>query len=192
MKLVKEETENLWNVEKKKTNRKINFNKEKIVDEPKEVLGVLVGDNELQEFKETNENSENCENHVVYANIALNVREKQLLNHPPDHAIYPKIDLEMIETEIDKGNVKCVWSENKENIENEAKKKEAEDDGDHEPSIRQEGYHDFGKKPSTDWKSNKRVVIPEDLDEENEIRKNFVKNELMNVAKDFIEKLLAI
>ena len=188
MKLVKEETENLWNVDKKKTRRKFLSNKEKIVDEPKEVLGVLVGDNELQEFKENNEKSENCENLVVYANIALNVREKHVLNHPPDHAIYPRLNLEMIETEIDKGNVKCVWSEKNENIEKEAKNKEAEDDGEHEFSIRQEGYHDFGKKPSTEWKFNKRVIIPEDLDEENEIRKNFVKNELMNVAKDYIEK----
>ena len=94
----------------------------------------------------------------------------------------------MIETEMDKCNVKCVWSEKKDNIEDETKKKEAECDDDHELSIRQEGSHDFGKKLATEWKHNKRVVIPEDLDEESEIKKNYVKNELMNVAKEFIEK----
>ena len=154
----------------------------KISNEPKEVLGVLVGDKELEEFKADNENSENGENLVVYANIALNVREKNVLNHPPDHAIYPRLDLAMIETEMDKCNVKCVWSEKKDNIEDETKKKEAECDDDHELSIRQEGSHDFGKKLATEWKHNKRVVIPEDLDEESEIKKNYVKNELMNVC----------
>ena len=47
---------------------------------------------------------------------------------------------------------------------------------------------DFSAKKATDWKRNKRIIVPEISDEKVAIKNNFVKVELLKVAEDYMKK----
>ena len=46
---------------------------------------------------------------VVYAGIKVDKNEEEILSLPPDHAVFPKIDIEDFETEMEKCMIKCHW-----------------------------------------------------------------------------------
>ena len=46
---------------------------------------------------------------------------------------------------------------------------------------------DFKNKPATEWKGNRRVYFPEQNDDNIEVENNFIKRELVKVAKEYIE-----
>ena len=187
MKMVKFETENMWENEKKSLERKFEFNRKKVVTEPNEVLGVLVGDEELDALKETKnrEKEEVIENVVIYGGVELTPGEIEILNHPPDHAIYPKLNLEMIETELDKAVVKDVWNENRENIEKEKKKQDEENDNIAKVVVKSKKVA-MNVMKSNQLKIHKGSTCQESISQENvRIAQNVMKsNQLaMNVIK---------
>ena len=51
---------------------------------------------------------------IVYAGIIVNKQEEDILSLPPDHAIYPKVDIEEFDTDMEKCIIKCQWEVNKE------------------------------------------------------------------------------
>ena len=62
---------------------------------------------------EENENcKENKEKVVVYGEIKISWEEKEILSYPPDHALHPYLNVEKIETEVDKAVVKYTWDKN--------------------------------------------------------------------------------
>ena len=68
----------------------------------------------------------NLEKPVVYAGIEVKKEEEYILTLPPDHAIFPKVDMEDFDTEMEKCVIKCTWEANREQRENEEKKALAE------------------------------------------------------------------
>ena len=78
-------------------------------------------------------------------------------------------------------NNKCHQSVNHKNVGT-----HANDDG--QQLLAPKNVVDLVWKRSSDWKPNKRVKILEVNDDEREIRNNFVKHELLRVAKDFMQE----
>ena len=87
MEVVKEETENTWNIEKEKAENKLQINQKRqiklgLIREkkiPGETLGIFTGNLELEKFRVENiEEKEDTEkeNFVVYGNVEIDDKEK--------------------------------------------------------------------------------------------------------------------
>ena len=110
---MKIENEKTWNIEKEKGEAKFKINAKRQNKEVEKVgitLGVPTGDMEIEEYLNANpEEKKDDEDVVVYGNIEVNDNEKDILKLPPNHALYPRLNLEEFETEIDKGLAKHTW-----------------------------------------------------------------------------------
>ena len=126
MKVVKEDTEELWKFESEKA--KVKFQraklKEKKIDLHKNSIieGVAVGNEELEKYR----NNENHTDVKTYGGVAISEAEKDLLSLPPNHMIYPKINLDQIEVEIEKSCVKAEYEKIRMQKEKEEKAKKSE------------------------------------------------------------------
>ena len=59
--------------------------------------GILVGDSELEKYEKETESTEKRETEskaIVYAGIKVNNKEEEILCLPPDHTVFPKVDIE--------------------------------------------------------------------------------------------------
>ena len=87
--------------------------------------GILVGDSELENYENkmaaTREN-ESDDKAVIYAGIKVNKKEEDILCLPPDHTVFPRVDIEEFDTEMEKCFIKCTWEANKEQRKSEEKK----------------------------------------------------------------------
>ena len=165
--------------------------------------GILVGDSELENYENkmaaTKEN-EIDDKAVIYAGIKVNKKEEEILCLPPDHTVFPRVDIEEFDTEMEKCVIKCTWEANKEQRKSEEKKvmeevTEENDLNDEEPNKLVENplkSLDFQTFKPTDFKNNKRVIIPEADDDQEEIRRNNLKKELRQVfvkyKKEYCDK----
>jgi hypothetical protein len=78
--------------------------------------GVIIGDKELEALeKEPETAAKHCESKaVVYAGLKVTKNEENILTLPPDHAVFPSVDIEEFDTEMEKCTIKCQWKVNKE------------------------------------------------------------------------------
>ena len=160
--------------------------------------GILIGDTELENYEKEivgTENKFNENEPVVYGGIKINPKEAELLCLPPDHTIYPKIDLEEFDTDMEKCIIKCTWEAVREQRKVEENKVMEEVSGE---SVKNQNYENYDKfydpkkkslnfrnlKP-TDFKYNKRVIIADPEDDLEEIRRNNLKNELRQVVVEY-------
>ena len=97
----------VWNEAKKRSQEKVNWNRKKRKDtipvEEGLFKGVFVGDLELESFeKEVIETSKNeiRDRAVVYGGIKINEKEEDILNLPPNHTTFPKVNIEEFDTEL--------------------------------------------------------------------------------------------
>ena len=126
MKVVKIENERIWSFEKAKGLKKLNANFVKQKGKVNPTLGITqgvnIGDFEIECYRREN-NLEDKENEaIVYDDIVVNDEEKEILKLPPDHALFPKVTVEKVETEMDKCYVKYNWEMGRKERENEKKK----------------------------------------------------------------------
>ena len=122
---------------------------------------------------------------AIYAGIeGITVEQKELLMMPPNHRVYPRLELESFETELEKAGIKATWEKLSENRNNEEHFKELET-GETKESLKvcdeDTKTVNFRNLKATDFKNNKRINIVEENDDKEEIRMNHVKNELKEV-----------
>ena len=110
MKLVDNKIGISWMKLKEKNQEKVNWNVHKNEIEVKKgtFKGILVGDKELEVLEKESKN-EMGGKAVVYGGIEVDKSEEDILNLPPDFAIFPKVDIEEFETDMEKCLIKCSW-----------------------------------------------------------------------------------
>ena len=166
-----------------------------ITKENEEVYkGVIVGDKKLEDLeKETSSDKKESES-CVYGGIKLKDDLKEILDIPPKHTIFPKLDVEAFETDLQKCEVKCRWQSKIELREQEKlnQKLELKDTGNKtemkDKVFATEDSIDFRNLKATDMKHNKRIIMPELDDDEDEIRRSNVKHELKEIFMRYREK----
>ena len=97
---------------------------------------------------------------------------------PPKHTTFPPLKVEQFDSDLQKCEVKSRWQSHNEQRKNENRKKKEElgDDTNGEDEETKEVFSietktlDFRNLKATDMKMNKRIVMPELIDDEEEIR----------------------
>ena len=147
--------------------------------------GRIVGDDKLEEFElELNKNDNKEESGVVYGGIkSLNKDQENILLLPPKHKTFPKLNIESFETELEKCIIKAKWEKIRNETAKETKKKNIECDNEVGKDLPNDVFNDekkvidFRNLRSTELKNNKRIVIPDLDDDEEEVRKNTLKKD---------------
>ena len=129
MELVDKELKNVWNESKEKSGEKVSWNIWKSLDklnvQQGTFKGILVGDLELESLEKDitdNKKNEIGNKAVVYAGIKVDKNEEEILCLPPDHSIFPKVDIEEFDTDMEKCGIKAKWNALKEERKTEEKK----------------------------------------------------------------------
>ena len=199
MDLVDKELKNLWKESKTKSDKKVKWINKKIhiapIEAEKTFKGVIVDDELLEELdKELKEDKPDENKACVLGGIEISKAEEEVLYIPPNHATYPKINMEDIKTELEKCMIKCKWGNIRdltENEENNKKKDLGEENDDSSVKVSEKVWDqekkslNLGNLRATDFRNNKRVFIPKLDDDEDEINRNFVKNELIKVVEKY-------
>ena len=105
--------------------------------------------------------------------------------------MFPKVDIEEFDTDMQKCVIKCTWEAN--NEQRKAEEKKAMDEASEEVKENEDenikNLYDtklkklkFINLKPTDFKNNKRVIIPEAENDIEEIRRNNLKSELRQVV----------
>ena len=203
MRIVNVELNIIWKTGKEKNSDKVEWAKlrNKVDPEFQVYNGVIVGDEELEEFEKKNaESKSKTQNNVgVYDGIELDDKQKQIISFPLQHTTFTKLNVEAFETELEKCKVKAKWQkfqemrkeeENRateEIIINGEKKSEALDESFEKVFSSKNKILNFQNLKATDLKGNKRIIMPDLDDDIDEIRRNNVNNELKNVFLKFRE-----
>ena len=112
---------------------------------------------------------------------------------PPDFTTFPKVDLEEFDTDMENFVIKSRWQTNQERRKFEEMKVSEEQNGDtnsveketnSKDDIKVDGM-DFGNLRATDFKNNKRVILPKLDDDQDEISRNNMKVELRKVVTKY-------
>ena len=168
-------------------------------DEQIEVLKwALVGDKVLEEYETKNKAIENDIKASVYCDIKVTKQQEEILLLPPEHQTFPKLDIEEFETYLAKSRIKERWESLRESREREESNvlKEITDIEPEKVVTANSGkVYDRNTKSmdiinlkATDLKNNKGVIIPELDNDESEIRRNHVSNELKEVFIKYKDK----
>ena len=197
MEIVDKEVKHIWTSSKEKNREKLEWNKKryniKSVDEEEVFKGVLVGDIELEKLETKlvqNEEMNKVIEPVIYGGIKVNKVEQEILALPPDHTIFPKVDMEEFDTDMEKCIIKSKWQKNQEQRKVEEErvlKEQGEVAVENISEIKIKGI-DFRNMRPTDFKNNKRVVLPQLDDDHEEIKRNNLKEELRKVVIEYRKK----
>ena len=128
---------------------------------------------------------------AIYAGIeGITEEQNEILMMNPNHRIYPRLNIEDFDTEVEKAVTKANW----EKLRKERKKEEdniAIETGESKEDLKtfdeSKKVIDFRNLKATDLKNNKRIYIVKMTDEQEEIRMNMVKTELKGVFKKICE-----
>ena len=173
MKVVKNENERIWSCEKAKGLEKLNANFAKQKRKADSTLGVTqgvnIGDIEIECYRRENDIEIKENEAIVYDDIEVNDEEKEILKLPPDHALYPKVTVEKVETEMDVCFVKYNWEKSRKEREKEERNKvKDENNSVHVTLATDDGAHFSAHKKNSSQKENeicsKNVGV---IDEEN-------------------------
>jgi hypothetical protein len=126
MNLVNNELNKVWKDGKKKKEYKAYELEKKHVKEeavPEMHLGVCIGDKKLNDI-EVELNKETVDNDndkpAIYAGIeGITPVQEEILMSAPNHRIFPKLNLEIFETELEKCMIKAKWEKTREERNNE-------------------------------------------------------------------------
>ena len=189
---VVQQFEEIWNVERRrvveslkvKRKRKIAFLREKYGQSreiPDQIEGITIADSDLPA---TFNSEPRC-----YGGCSTDEKEKKILSLPPKFAVYDKVNTVECEAEIEKGLAKLRWTKRKQfegdkNQQDENKEPEGETKGtvyDFESNT-----FDFSNMRATDLPFNKRVHLPEPLDEKSEIAMQNLKVKLNQITEKYV------
>ena len=183
MDLVNGKIDIIWKEGKEKNYKKVERadEKNKVVKEDMEIYkGVKIGDKQLEELEKVIKNQSVEPETCVYGGVELKDDLKDILNLPPTHTTFPPLKVEQFDTELQKCEVKSRWQSHNEQRKNENRKKKEElgDDTNGEDEETKEVFSietktlDFRNLKATDMKMNKRIVMPELNDDEEDIRRS--------------------
>jgi hypothetical protein len=163
--------------EKRKTKVKFLISKYgKKVNIPDVYEGIKISD---QEIPDTFTSEPRC-----YGGCTIDNNERSILTLPPKFAMYPKLDAAAIETQIEKSLAKYRWDQAKEEQNQEIRKKNDTGSGDESGK----GNVDMRKLKATDLPFNKRVCLPNPLNERKEIELQHLKSKMLTTAESYIER----
>ena len=121
-------------------------------------------------------------------------KEEEILKLPPTHTIFPKVDIEEFDTEMEKCVIKCKWQKQQE-LRKFEEAKALEEASDEIKSSNEEKFtkvYDSEKKvldlrnlKPTDLKNNKRVILPKLDEDSEEIKRDNLKNELRKIVINY-------
>ena len=187
---------NIWRKEKrrhwlylrKKRTRRVNFLSEKFgsrnaCDCVTEVEGIVVVD---QPLPSTFSSNPRC-----YGGVQLTGDEEKVLGLPPKFAVYDRVDLTSCEAQIEKGLAKLRWSALRGTDAEPGDEREEQLEKDREriwPFDLKKGAFDLRYLRPTDLPFNKRVCLPDALENGEEIDLQHLKGRLVSVTKDFINE----
>ena len=151
--------------------------KKYVVKDPKPEIfkGVYIGDKILEELEIKNNKTKVANKATIYGGIeGVTKEQEEILMLPPGHSIYPKLNLEAFETELEKCVIKAKWEKFRESCKQEEQNKRLELDEPETTSKKvfddEKNTIDFRNLKATDLKNNKRIVIPKlDADDDEEI-----------------------
>ena len=124
MSMVNKELEKLWKDGKKRIRNKAKVLVDKCIEkeeEPEMFEGVCIGDRALEKVEiEKGDTEDNGA--PIYGGVEdITNDEKEILNLPPNHRTYPKLNLESFKTELQKCVIKAQWQKQRELREHEEK-----------------------------------------------------------------------
>ena len=189
--LAKQIVERLWFVKMKQIRKSVE-EKKNLYKKKKNISDV--NDIRIADENLTNEEKEPIEvKPVVYDNIEITDNMKAALTLPPGFMLYPKIDMEEIETEFEKGFSKaryCLMSKNENN--NSEEDTEENSDGNNnyeEPGVFEidKGTVNLNLLKVTDIPTVRRLLPPKPAKIEQETYLLNTKRMLMNTAREYIE-----
>ena len=214
MVVVDREINKVWKDDKKRIDNKIKELIRKYVDEevtPDIHLGVCIGDDILdrieRKYHEKTENDKpanyvgiektgKVENEndkpAIYAGIdGITSEQKDILMMNPNHRLFPRLNLEMFETELEKSEIKAKWEKARAEKATEAHYK-AKETGENVKTTKVYDVEtkslDFRNLKATDMKYNTRVKIQDFNDDEEAIRSNHLKSELKAVFVKYMKE----
>ena len=188
----KKEKRKHWLYLRKKKTRRVNFLSEKFglrntCDCVTEVEGIVVAD---QPLPSTFSSNPRC-----YGGVQLTSEEEKVLCLPPKFAVYDKVDLTSCEAQIEKGLAKLRWSalrgtdaepgNQPDRVPGDEREQQLE--GDRErvwPFDLKKGAYDLRYLRPTDLPFNKRVCLPNALENGKEIDMQHLKERLLSVLRN--------
>ena len=194
--IVDREVNKLWKegkrrIQNKAENLATKYTVEK--SEPDSYKGVKVGDDILEKMETKDDDLEHNKAPIYGGIEGLTSDQEEILNLPPNHRTYPKLNLENFKTELEKCVIKANWQKQRDLREHEKQNHKKEnpetEDVSKELYDNEAKIVDFSNLRATDLKNNKRVILPNiDNDDEEEIRRNNVKKELEGVFVNFMKE----
>ena len=122
----------------------------------------------------------------TYGHTTLTNDETELLSLPPKYAVFEDVDEERCMAEVEKGLAKLRWEEKKKkSLENELPQEEERTWHNHESKTL-----DFRYFRSTNLEFNKRITMPQQLDDDTEINMQNLKHKLIKCTKEYNEQSL--
>ena len=193
----------IWEEEKEKQiycliqkkNKKVSFLKEKYrnmnsCDDEDIIEGIVIKDQQLTEEYESNPR--------CYGGIELSEEEKDALSLNPRFVIFnTNIQIEEVEAEIEKSITKIRWSRmnegDEETNDQRGDQNQEQDQGKSEermwPLDIERNHINYSALRPTDLPFNKRVIMPPNLKMDEEITLNSLKKDLIDVTKDYAQRL---
>ena len=164
-----------WEIGKREKEEKIRKIEKNIIQKEKAVIstfeGIKIGDKQLEVPKQPEE--------IIYGDIEVSENAREVLRMPPKFAVLENLDMEKIETEIEKCTAKLRMT-----LSNEA----SEEENETVTEIPNKNRVDFGSIRVTELPFVKRIKLPEPLDTDTEIKIQNIKSKLMNAAQEFIKE----
>jgi hypothetical protein len=199
MNIVDREVNKVWRDGKKKNHNKTEVLIKKYVEnetDPEVHEGVYVGDEILENLEAKNDHIKDNKAPIYGGIQGLTADQEEVLNLPPNHRTYPNLNLENFKTELEKCVIKAKWEKQRELRKQE--EQNCKDENDEPKEVPKESVNDkrntihFRDLKATDLKNNKRIIMPNLDDDDEEIRRNNVKKELeivfVNHMKEHCDK----
>ena len=127
-----------------------------------------------------------------YGGVELTDDEKKVLCLPPNFAVYEKVDVTSCEAQIEKGLAKLRWSalrnEKEQGNEREQQSRGEEKEERAWPFDLKNGVFDLRYLRPTDLPFNRRVYLPNALQDDKEIDMQHLKGKLMRVTEEYVKE----
>ena len=128
-----------------------------------------------------------------YGGCSTDEKERKVLSLPPKFAVYDRVNTDECEAEIEKGLAKLRWTKRKQFEKDDPNKHQNGEnqvtDGERERTIYniKSKTFDFRNMRATDLPFNKRVHLPDPLDDESEIAIQNLKTKLNQITEEYVK-----
>ena len=183
-----------WESQRKMMKEKVNHLEKTYKPWKREVQGrlkdICIGDTELEQLEHQNDDRRKREA-AVYGGVKISEPTRQLLRYQPKLAVWPKLDMTNIMTEVEKGCAKRRWGEMSKIQNGDCEMNEAIDETEEEMASTRvydsrECTVNLLKMRVTQLPTNKRVIVPEQQGPELEEHLQHLKARLQQATKSYM------